>query len=185
MPLSTTAVLSGLVVSVMTGLVVFLFPLDTRAQDARPADVATPEAIVRASYEALIRKPGESFDWDRFRTLHLPEARMIPNREQRGGQFSVLTVEAFIAWVDSVTTVGGPGDKGFAEEGVHNLIEEYGDVAHVFSTYQKRYWDEDRIIGRGINAIQLVRKDGRWWIVSVVWDEDYAAGAIPDEYLGR
>ena len=117
--------------------------------------------------------------------MHLPEAFLIPNIEQRGGAFSVLSVDAFIQWVDDATTIGGPNDRGFAEEAIHNEIRVYGDIAHIISSYQKRRYTEQNIIGRGINFIQLVKRDGRWWIVSTVWDEDYAAGPIPDEYLGR
>ena len=62
MPLLTTAALRFTCVFAMTCLVVLLFPLTVWAQEARPADVASPEAVVQASYEALIRKPGEPFD---------------------------------------------------------------------------------------------------------------------------
>jgi len=155
------------------------------AQDQRAADTATPEAIVAATYESIEREPGGDFDWDRFRNLFLPQARLIPNTEQRGGEFDVLTPEDFIDWAGSVTTIGGPNDRGSAESGVHNVIERYGDVAHVFSTYEKHYWGETEILGRGINSFQLVHHGGRWWIVGIVWDEDYAAGPIPQRYGGR
>lgn len=154
------------------------------AGDQVMQDTATPESIVTAAYAALARPPGERFDWDRFRTLFLPEARLIPNTEQRSGSFSVLGPEDFIAWIEGVTVVGGPEDKGFTEASVHNLVEQYGDVAHVFSTYKKHFWGESEELGRGINSFQLVRKDDRWWIVGIVWDEDYAAGPIPERYGG-
>ena len=154
------------------------------SQERLEMDTSSPEAIVAAAYEAIERQPGQDFDWDRFRTLFLPEARLIPNTEQRGGNFDVLTPEGFIEWIASGTTIGGPNDQGFAESGVHNVIERYGDVAHVFSTYEKHYWGETEMLGRGINSFQLVQRDGRWWIVGIVWDEDYAAGPIPGRYSG-
>jgi hypothetical protein len=156
-----------------------------RAQDQRAADTATPESIVAATYASIEREPGGDFDWDRFRNLFLPEARLIPNTEQRGGSFDVITPEGFIEWAAAVTTIGGPNDRGSAESGVHNVIEQYGDIAHVFSTYEKHYWGETEILGRGINSFQLVKHSGRWWIVGIVWDEDYAAGPIPPRYGGR
>ncbi|MDX1545953.1 MAG: hypothetical protein R3247_03145 [Rhodothermales bacterium] len=172
-------------------LVAMLFflslPADTRAQDAAPDDVASPEAIVTAAYAALVRAPGEPFQWDRFRTLFLPEATLIPNTEQTGGVFRVHSPESFIEWIDGWyaehAPIGGPDDKGFAEEAIHNEVRRYGDVAQVFSTYQKRFFDDDTVLGRGINSFQLVRRDGRWWIVSIVWDEENGAGPIPEEFL--
>lgn len=154
------------------------------AQERLEMDTSSPEAIVAATYESIERRPGEDFDWDRFRGLFLPEARLIPNTEQRGGSFDILSPEGFIEWIASNTTIGGPDDLGFAESGVHNVVERYGDVAHVFSTYEKHYWGETEVLGRGINSFQLVHHEGRWWVVGIVWDEDYAAGAIPGRYSG-
>lgn len=160
-----------------------LAPVAADAQrPADPADVATPEAVIEALYEVVQRAPGERFDWDRMRTLFLPDARLIPNTEQTGGEFRVLTPEEFIAWIDGVTVVGGPNDRGFAEEQVAAKVERYGDIAHVFSTYQKHFHGDTRILGRGINSIQLVRHDGRWWVTQIAWDEENGAGPIPPEY---
>lgn len=67
---------------------------------------------------------------------------------------------------------GGPDDQGFAKEQVHAVVEQYGDVAQVSSTYEKRCWDSDEVLSRGINSFQLVRHDGQWWIVGLAWDEE-------------
>lgn len=154
------------------------------AQTARAEDVASPEAIVLAGYAAIAHAPGQPFDWPRFRTLFLPDARLVPNTEQREGSFDVLTVEEFIAWIDAVTPPpGSENDHGFVEEQVFAKIERYGDIAHVFSTYQKHFWGSDEILGRGINSFQLVHDGQRWWIAGVVWDEEDGAGPIPPAYL--
>jgi len=165
------------------GLLITAAPASS-AQERLEMDTSSPEAIVAATYESIEREPGGEFDWDRFRSLFLPEARLIPNTEQRGGNFDVLTPEGFVEWIAGATTIGGPNDQGFAESGVHNVVERYGDIAHVFSTYEKHLWGETEVIGRGINSFQLVQRDGRWWIVGIVWDEDYAAGPIPGRYSG-
>ena len=152
---------------------------------ARPEEVASPEAIVNAAYAAIGRAPGEHIDWTRFRSLFLPEARLIPNLEQTDGEFRVLTPDDFVAWIDGFNrqVVGTPRDRGFYEEGVHNVVERYGDIAHVLSTYVKHFHGDDRVLGRGINSFQLVMRDGRWWIVGIVWDEESGAGPIPEQYL--
>ena len=159
---------------------------DVAAQAAvRPEDVATPEAIVDAAYASFGRAPGEHIQWDRFRTLFHPSARLIPNEEQTNGELRVLSAEDFIAWIDGFNqrVVGTERDRGFEERGVHAVVETYGDIAHVMSTYVKHFHDDDRVLGRGINSFQLIRRDGRWWIVGIVWDEEQGAGPIPDAYL--
>lgn len=156
--------------------------LVAQAPAAHPADVASPQALVEAAYAAIARAPGQPFRWDRFRTLFLAEARLIPNTEQSGGTFMILSPQDFIDWAEAGTTVGGPNDRGFREVGVHNVIEEYGDIAHVFSTYEKHFWNDPQVIGGGINSFQLVRRDGRWWITGIIWDEPSGAGPIPEKY---
>lgn len=153
------------------------------AQSAHPDDVASPEAIVAATYESIARPAGETYDWERFRSLFLPSARLIPSTEQTGGPLVVMSVDDFVEWIDGATTIGGPEDRGFSEDGIHNLTERYGDVAHVFSTYEKHVYGETQNLGRGINTFQMIRNDGRWWIVSIAWDEEIGAGPIPEKYL--
>jgi hypothetical protein len=150
----------------------------------RSSDVESPEAIVLAAYAAIAREPGQPFDWERFRSLFLPEARLVPNTEQRQGSFDVLSPEEFVAWIDGVTPpLGGENDQGFQEEQVSTDVVRYGDVAHVFSTYQKHFWGSDQILGCGINSFQLVHDGERWWIAGIAWDEENGAGPIPPEYL--
>ena len=152
---------------------------------ANPADVASPAALVKATYEAVSRAPSKPFQWDRFRSLFLPGARLIPNTEQTGGAFTPHTVESFITWIDAgwQRVIGTPNDRGFAESEVSATMETYGDIAHVLSTYQKHIWGETQVRGRGINSFQMIRKDGRWWITSLIWDEETGAGPVPAKYL--
>lgn len=46
---------------------------------AAPADVATPEAIVAALYDVISGDVGVARDWDRFRALFHPTARLMPS----------------------------------------------------------------------------------------------------------
>lgn len=153
----------------------------------RPEDVATPEAVVAATYSSINREPGAHFDWDRFRSLHHPDARLAPMAEQRGGRNDVLTVEEFITWLEEATAasapIGSPADEGFYEEGIHAVVQRYGDIAQVMSTYAKRFATGEEILGRGINAFTLFWDGDRWWILSIAWDEEAAAGPIPPRYL--
>ena len=174
-------------------LAALVLVLPARAQTApdslaaRPADVASPEAIVTAAYRSLDRRPGDPFDWDRFRSLFHPRAMLLPKTEQTGGTPRAFTPGEFAAWIDErhaeVSPIGGPKDRGFTEEELRSELRRFGDVAHVLSTYQKRFWDDERILGRGVNSFQLVYQDGRWWIVSIAWDEENGAGPLPPDLV--
>ena len=182
--------ISSFTTSIMRFLSLFLtvscfLASPVQAQEADPEDVASIESIIAATNASIERAPGQQFNWDRFRTLFIPDATLIPNTEQRNGQFSVISPEEFIVWIETNTPIGGPNDRGFAEEGYHNEIDRYGDIANVMSSYQKHYWNETEILGRGVNSFQLVHNNGRWWVVSIIWDENYAAGPIPDKFGGE
>lgn len=163
-------------------------PAATQETFPRASDVASVDAIVEAAYDALARAPGAPFQWNRLRSLFLPGARLIPNVAQTGGELQPQTVEQFIAivqaaWEENIG-IGSPNDKGFEERQVAARTEQYGSVAHVFSTYEKHFWQDPAVIGRGINSFQLLRHNGRWWITGIIWDEEPAAGPVPDRYRG-
>lgn len=178
-----TTLLTALALAVLAGAPTTSAGQIVPLSEADPADVATPEAVVDALYESIQRAPGDRYDWDRNLSLFHPTARLIPNPEQRNGQLVVHTPTDFRDLVDQFTTIGGPTDVGFREEQISSIVERYGDIAHVFSTYRKGWWDADDWIGRGINSIQLLWADDRWWITSMVWDEEVGAGPLPPRYL--
>jgi hypothetical protein len=154
----------------------------------RASDVATPEAVVTALYASIVKPIGGYFDWPRMRHLFRPSARMYPNPQQTRGVARELTVDQFVAWIDSGwvnAPKGGPNDHGFAESQVNVKFERFGDIAHAFSTYEKGFMDDKVVRGRGINTIQLIRRDDRWWIVSIAWDEERPGQVVPPEYRGR
>ena len=172
-------------------LVLVAAPPALRAQsnvpiEADPADVASPGAIRKAAYDAISRAPGEPIDWDRFRSLHLPDAVLVPATEQTGGEFIVMSVDDFIAWVDAwqeeTAPIGSEADLGFFEREINAVTERYGDIAQTMSTYAKGVHGGEPQLA-GINSMQMVFDGTRWWMVSIIWDEIPGAGPIPAEYL--
>lgn len=183
------APLRAITASTAVACLFLLTPAAAWSQERGPraSDLVTPEALIKAAYESIQRRPGENFDWDRFESLFLPGAVMLPNTEQTEGESRRMSPQAYTAWIDAWTQenfpIGGPEDRGFREEEIGRRIERYGDIAQAMSVYERHYWDDDEVLGRGINSFQMALVDGRWRIVSIVWDEDYAAGPIPPDYL--
>ena len=171
------------------GLLLAVTAAAQTAPAADSADVASPEAIVAAVYASLDRAPGGQHDWDRFLSLYLPEAVLLPNTEQTGGTPRTFTPSGYrdhiLALYAGAGYIGSAADRGFQEREIHNVTHRFGDVATVFSTYDKFRWQDDQSLGRGINSFQLVHRDGRWWIVSGAWDEEVGAGPLPPEFGGE
>jgi len=147
---------------------------------ANPADVATMDSIIAAVYN-VISGPAGKRDWDRFRSLFIPGARLIPTSPRPSGEVGsrVLTVE------DYVQRAGTFFEKeGFFEREVSRRLEKFGSIAHIFSTYESRHAKEDaKPFQRGINSIQLMNDGKRWWIVTIFWQGEDEKNPLPPEYL--
>lgn len=141
----------------------------------RAADVASIDAIVRALYDVISGPAGQKRDWDRMRSLFAADARLMP---KGAAGLRVGRVEDYIA-------MSGPllERDGFVEQELARRTEQFGDIAHVFSTYQARNRPGGPIIMRGINSIQLARHGGRWWVVSLMWQQEGPGNRLPPHYL--
>ena len=62
------------------------------------------------------------------------------------------------------------------------MSQEYGNIAHVWSTFAMMETLDSEPFLRGINSISLYFKDGRWWIAS--WQTQYESDTeVPKKYL--
>jgi hypothetical protein len=149
------------------------------AHAAAQADVASMGGIVGALY-ASISGPAGPRDWDRFRSLFAQGARLIPSRRNQDSSWTpnVLTVEDYIRRVTPYFD-----QNPFYERQAARTVERFGHIAHVFSTYESRNAPDAQPFVRGINSIQLFFDGSRWWIVSVLWDDERGGGPIPRDYL--
>ncbi len=151
---------------------------------ASPTDVSSIDAIMAALYEAISFPPNGEPDWDRVRSLFIPGGRVIPPRMDEQGDYSVMDVEGFVAWGNQLADVAGLRAKGFYERQVAHKTERFGNVVHVFSTYETRFTENDpEAFERGINSIQLAWDRGRWWAVTIFWDIEREDNPIPAQYL--
>jgi len=147
---------------------------------ANPADVASPDAVIAALYDVISGPAGKKRDWDRFRSLFAPGARMIsvgPRLAATGGGFRarVLSPEEYIA-------ASGPilENNGFFENEIARRTERFGDILHAFSTYEGRRTSlDEKPFLRGINSIQLYSDGARWWIVTVLWQPESPTNSCP------
>jgi hypothetical protein len=146
----------------------------------RDADVTSIDAILHALYDTISGPPGER-DWERERHLHLPGARMIPTGWRPNGEDALRVLDT-AQYIESVRPYFR--EHGFFEREIARRTERFGNIVHVFSTYESRHapGDADPFV-RGINSIQLLWREGRWWVVTVFWQNESADQPIPPRYL--
>lgn len=155
------------------------------AQDApppaRPGDVSSVDAIMRAVYDVISGPKGEARDWDRMRSLFLPGARLIPSGRAPDGRHvaRVWTLEEYIAQA-------GPQLEamGFFEREIGRVQEQYGNIVHLMSAYDsKRSADDAEPFARGVNSFQLFNDGSRWWVVTIFWEGERPDNPIPSRFM--
>ena len=137
-------------------------------------DNANVDSVIGALYAVISGPPGAR-DWARFKTLFVPEGRLVPVGDAGP---RVLTPQDYVDRVTPVFT-----RDGFFERELARRTERYGNIVHVFSTYESRHTQDGAPFARGINSIQLVRFAGKWHILSIMWQGETAAFPLPDAYL--
>ena len=148
-----------------------------------PKDVVSPEAIVLAIYDVISGPAGQKRNWDRMRTLFVPDARMIATGKRQTGEITrrAMSVEDYI-------NNSGPflEKEGFFEKEIGRTTEQFGNIVHVFSTYEsKKTLADEKPFMRGINSIQLWFDGKRWWVITILWQSENKDYPIPEKYIQK
>ncbi|HLY91988.1 MAG TPA: hypothetical protein VKQ89_01905 [Candidatus Angelobacter sp.] len=146
---------------------------------ARTTDVDSIDHIIAAVYDA-ISGPAGPRDWDRFHSLFYPGARLIPTGRGPGGAVSarVLTPDEYAKRAQDFFS-----KEGFFENSAANRVEQWDNIAHVWSTYESRHAKGEKPFMRGINSFQLFNDGSRWWILTIFWEAEDPTHQLPDKYL--
>ena len=146
---------------------------------ARPEDVASVDAIVNSLYEVISGPAGER-NWERFYSLFKPNARMSAISAQPGSAPYMVSMTP-----EEYQEQNAPFfmESGFFEEEIGRRVEKFGEIAHVWSAYQFKVQENGEPAQRGINSIQLVKDQGRWWISNILWNSERPDNKIPEDLL--
>lgn len=156
-----------------------VMPVIVSAPRAAPGDVESIDAIIAALYDVISGGVGQARDWNRMRSLFVPGGKLMPTvlRSDSSIGMRILGVNDYIA---------GSGPQlervGFREREIARRTEQFGHIAHVFSTYEGTTETDSTVI-RGINSIQLMNDGTRWWVVSVFWEAERPDNPLPPRYL--
>jgi hypothetical protein len=150
----------------------------------KPADVASVDSIVTALYEVISGDKGVERDWNRFRSLFYPGARMIPTgRNAKTGKIGarIATPDQYISGNEAFLE-----GEGFHEQEISRHVDSFGNIVQVFSAYEARHTLKDeKPFVRGINSIQLFNDGKRWWVMSVAWSPETAEHPLPKQYTEK
>jgi hypothetical protein len=149
----------------------------------RAADVSSVDGIVGALYDVISGPAGKQRDWNRLHSLFAPEGKLWAVGARPAGGYGVraMAVDGYIARVTKPFET-----EGFYETEAARSAETFGQMVHVFSTYESRRAPSDaKPFQRGINSIQLYHDGRRWWIVNLLWRAEDDKLALPERFLPR
>jgi hypothetical protein len=152
-----------------------------------PGDADTVDHLVASLYD-VVSGPAGQRDWDRFRALFLPDGRLgwiVPesaatkDKPARKGDAFLLTPDMFMQQNDPYFKT-----HGFFERSIGKRVEEFGNLVEVWSTKESRDAKDDaQPSSRGIDSFQIVHVRGRFWIASLLFDDERPGVTLPEKYL--
>lgn len=153
--------------------------VDVPTIEPRPADVSTLDGLIAAYYDVISGPAGQPRQWSRDRTLYIPEIRFVSMSVDKNGNpiAHKMTHQEFVDASNAEVL------KGFYEKEIHRETQRFGNIAHIFSTYESRTKADGPVIARGINSIEAFWDGKRWWIANAIWDEERKDNPLPKEYL--
>ena len=145
----------------------------------RADDVSSPDAIIKAMYDN-ISGPAGPRNWYRERSLFLDGARLVPigKRVHKDSDLEVMSVDDWIRDADDFLL-----ENDFFESEIMRKSHGFGNMVQAFSTYEAKNSPDGQPIARGINSIQLLQHEGRWWIASIMWENESKDNPITEEFL--
>ena len=163
-------------------LFLFLMITTTFAQKTDySSKVSTLDSTIATLYSVISGEKGEARNWELMRFLFHEDAKLIPTGLTKDTTYRAkfMTVEDYIknsgAWLEK---------NGFFEKEIHREAEQFGNIAHVFSTYECFKSEKDtKPFMRGINSIQLIYDNKRWWIINIYWAQETPLNPMPRKYI--
>lgn len=145
--------------------------------------VATIDATIETLYSVISGDAGVERNWDLFKFLFRKNAKLIPTGRNKEDK----QIARYMSPEDYINTSGKwLLENGFHEKEINRVTESFGNIAHVFSTYESyKSKSDEKPFMRGINSIQLLNDGERWWIVNIFWMQESSNNPIPEAYLPK
>ena len=111
---------------------------------------------MKAAYD-VISGPAGPRNWDRLRSLCLPQVRFTQvGKAQECGIFVISWgIDDFVRDATDIFS-----KDPFYENGIVNQAEGYGNMMQILSSYESRHTPTEKLFQRGINSFQVLN-DGK------------------------
>jgi len=145
-------------------------------------EVSTLDGIMKAYYDVVTVKKGGKVSYERDSLLHITNAGVGMLQIDKEGKtvLQYITLKEYHRLSDAYLE-----KNGFDEKEINRKLEKFGNIYHVWSTYESRNTADGPVIERGINSVELFFDGKRFWITSWIFDSERRDNPIPKEYLEK
>ena len=141
--------------------------------------VQSIDSSIKTLYSIISGEKDQDRNWDLFKYLFQDDAEItliIKNTENQQVKH-YLTVDEYInsygKWLVS---------NGFFAKEVDRIISTFQHLNHVSSTYEYNNFDDNGSF-TGVNSINLLKENNRWYISNLKWNQEFNDLKIIKEYL--
>lgn len=139
-------------------------------------DAKTIDALMKATYEVVSGEKRAKRQWERDNYLHHQKA-VYSYFDRKKQEQVTMTLQEFHKETDDVVF-----NTAFYESEVNREVRIFGNIAHVWSTYETKLEKDGKVERRGINSIQLVFENNRWYIISWIFCGETDKNIIPSTF---
>ena len=137
-------------------------------------DVSSIDGLMNAFYAVVSGPVGFRYQAARDLSLYAPNAIITRVKDDGTLERHGIAIEQAM--------ITEPWKEGFYEVETHRIIEEFGNLAHVWSTFEMRYSPDGPAFDRGISSVSLYHDKDRWWVAS--WStQNETDDPLPAVYL--
>lgn len=136
-------------------------------------------AVIDEMY-AMISGPAGPRDWSRQDAVFHPDSRQIRTWIGEDGKPAMKVMSPAQYAADTTPFFAA---NPFFEVELDRKIDVFGNIAHVWSSYEAKTAPGDAAPERrGINSIQLFRNEkGEWRIIAMIWDNERPGVSLDDQ----
>jgi hypothetical protein len=160
-------------------LISFLIGNNLLAQQTTEQEqFTTPESVITEIYQSVTFPPDTTPDWEKVKSLFIDEAVIVLRTSFT--KMDVMDKQGFADLFTRDIEKYSMDKTGFQEKIIQKKMTVIGDVAHCFVLYEASIPNNPNPPQRGVDSFQLLKKEGRWRIVSIINEIPRPGVPIPE-----
>ncbi|MCB9048333.1 MAG: hypothetical protein H6556_02790 [Lewinellaceae bacterium] len=138
----------------------------------------TPEQVVRELYDLVTFPAGTTPDWDKVKSLFIPEAVIVLRTSREAT--TVFSVDGFVADFVRFIEQAKVEQTGFTEKIIRMEPMVFGDMAQFLVLYEASIPGRDFPPQQGVDNFSLIKKDGQWKIAAITNEVPAEGRPLPE-----